>query len=97
MFENFRTMCLKAYQLDPVHYFTAPGLSWDAALKHSKIELDLITDIDMLLFIERGIKGGITHASKRFGKANSKFIKTGYDSTKEETHLIYLDVNNLYG
>ena len=62
VFENFRKMCLKIYQLDPVKFFSAPGLAWQAALKKTEVKLELLTDIDMLLMIEKGIRGGICNA-----------------------------------
>ena len=62
VFENFRKMCLKIYHLDPVKFISAPGLAWQAALKKTEVKLELITDIDMLLLVEKGIRGGIYHA-----------------------------------
>ena len=62
VFENFRKMCLKIYQLDPAKFFSAPGLAWQAALKKTEVKLELLTDIDMLLMIEKGIRGGICNA-----------------------------------
>ena len=72
VFQKFRETCMKAYKLDPLHYYTAPGLSWDALLKYTKIELELLTDIDMHLFIEKGMRGGISMVSKRHAKANNQ-------------------------
>ena len=57
VFENFRNICFKHYNLDPAHYFTAPGLAWDAALKVTEVKLELLSDPDMLLMIEKGIRG----------------------------------------
>ena len=71
VFENFRKTCLQYYKLDPCHYFTSPGLSWDALLKMTNIKLELMTDIDMFQFIERGMRGGISYTANRFGKANN--------------------------
>ena len=65
VFENFRRTCLKHYKLDPCHYYTAPGLAWDACLKETKQNLQLLKDYDMLMMFEEGIKGGISHISKR--------------------------------
>ena len=97
VFENFRDLCLKIYGLDPAHYFTAPGLAWDACLKITKVELELLTDPDMLLMWERCIRGGISMISNRYGKANNKYMKRGFDINKLITFLMYLDSNNLYG
>ena len=97
VFENFRNICCKHYELDPAHYFTAPGLAWDAALKATKVELELLSDPDMLLMVEKGIRGGVSMISNRYGKANNKLIGTKYDASKPSKYITYLDVNNLYG
>ena len=96
VFENFRKTCLEYYKLDPCHYFTSPGLSWDAMLKMTDIKLELITDIDMFQFIEKGMRGGISYIANRYGKANNKYMK---DHNKDEPskYIMYLDANNLYG
>ncbi|XP_072380672.1 uncharacterized protein [Diabrotica undecimpunctata] len=96
IFENFRKLCLKEYKLDPVHYFTAPSLTWDAMLKYTNIELQLLTDIDMLHFFEKGIRGGVASCVKRVAVANNRFL-SNFDSTKPETCIMYLDATNLYG
>lgn len=96
VFENFRETSLNLYKLDPANYYTAPGLSFDALLKYTKTKLELLTDIDMLLFVERGIRGGISQCSKRYMKANNKYMKT-YDESKKSTFIQYEDCNNLYG
>ena len=75
VFQNFRKTCLEHYKLDPCHYYTAPGLAWDACLKETKQELQLLTDYDMLMMFEQGIRGGITHVSKRYAEANNKYMK----------------------
>ena len=96
VFENFRDVCLKNYGLDPVYYYTAPGLAWDAMLKMTGVNLELLNDVDMLLMIEKGIRGGISIISNRYGEANNKYMKD-YDETKPSKFLMYLDANNLYG
>ena len=96
VFETFIDSCLKYYGLDPCHYFSSPGLVWDAVLKMSGIRLRLIDDIDMHLFIERGMRGGISYIAKRYCRANNEFVK-GYDSSLEKSFITYWDVNNLYG
>ena len=96
VFENFRNLCLKIYKLDPVYYFTAPGLAWDACLKMTNIQLELLSDVNMLLMFEKGIRGGISIISNRYGKANNKYMKD-YNKNKDSKYLMYLDANNLYG
>ena len=96
VFENFRDICLKNYGLDPVYYYTAPGLAWDAMLKMTKINLELLSDVDKLLMIEKGIRGGISIISNRYGKANNKYMKD-YNKKEASKYLMYVDANNLYG
>ena len=74
LFEKFINTCLKYYGLDPCHYFSRLGLSWDAMLKMTGIELKLISDIDMHLFIEKGMRVGISYIAKRYSKANNKYM-----------------------
>ena len=96
IFENFRKTCLEYYKLDPCHYFTSPGLSWDAMLKMTNIKLELMTDIDMFQFIEKGMRGGVSYIAHRYGKANNKYMKE-YDEKAPSKYIMYLDANNLYG
>ena len=96
VFENFRKACIKTYELDPVHFISLPGLAWQACLKKTGVELELLSDYDMLLMIEEGIRGGICRAVHRYAKANNKYMKN-YDESKESSYIQYLDANNLYG
>ena len=96
VFNNFRDMCIKEYELDPAHFLSLPGLEWQACLKKTNIELGLLTDYDMLLMVEEGIRGGICHSIHRYAKANNKYMKN-YNNNKESSYIQYLDANNLYG
>ena len=96
VFEKFIDSCLKYYGFDPCHYFSSPGLAWDAMLKMSGVRLCLIDDIDINLFIEKGMRGGISYIAKRYCRANNQFVK-GYDEDMEKSFITYWDVNNLYG
>ena len=87
VFEKFIDACLKYYGLDPYHYFSAPGLSWDAMLKMTNIELEKISDIDKYLFIEKGLRGGISCIAKRYAKANNKYL-IDYDPQNHQ-HLYH--------
>ncbi|XP_070529802.1 uncharacterized protein [Cardiocondyla obscurior] len=96
IFENFRDSCIVSYKLDPAYYYTLPGFTWDAMLKHTGVKFELLTDIDMVMFIERGIHGGLSQCSSRYACANNKYMQS-YDSSKSSTYLMNFDVNNLYG
>ena len=96
VFKSFRKTCLQYYKLDPCHYFTSPGLSWDAMLKMTNIKLELMTDIDMYQFIEKGLRGGVSYIARRYGKANNKYMKE-YNEKAPSKYIMYLDANNLYG
>ena len=95
VFQNFEKTCMQYYQLDPCHYFTSLGLSWDAMLKMTDIKLELIIDIEMFQFIEKGMRGGVSYIASCYGKAN-KYIKE-YDEKVPSKYVMYLDANNLYG
>ena len=96
VFEKFIDTWLKYYELDPCHYFSAPGLSWDTMLKMTGVKFEKISDIDQHLFIEKGTRGGISYFAKRYAKANNKYMYD-YDSNKQSTFITYLDKNNLHG
>ena len=96
VFENFRDKCIEIYELDPAHFLSAPGLAWQACLKKTGVELELLRDINMLLMIEAGIRGGMCQAVHKYAKANNKYMKN-YDKNIESSCLMYLDANNLYG
>ena len=95
VFEKFIKRCSDYYGLDPCHYFSSPGLSWDVMLKMTKIELDFISGIDVHLFIEKGMRGGIIYIAKTYSKANNKYMKC-YGSSKPSKYIKYLDANNFY-
>ena len=96
VFNNFRDMCIKEYELYPAHFLSLPGLAWQACLKKTNIELELLTDYDMLLMVEEGIRGGICHSIHRYAKANNKYMKN-YNNNEESSCIQYLHANNLYG
>ena len=95
VFENLRDMCIKEYELDPAHFLSLPWLAWQACLKKTNIELELLTDYEMLLMVEEGIKGGICHSIHRYAKANNKYMKN-YNNNEEPSYMQYLEANNLY-
>ena len=97
VFENFRGVCMENYHLDPAWYYAAPGLAWDAALEITEVELELLSDPDMLLMIEKGIIWGISMISNRHGKANNSYIDDEYNDKQATKYITYLDANNLYG
>ena len=96
VFEKFVYTCLKYYEHNPCHYFSSPGLSWDAMLKMTGVKLEKISDIDQYLFIKKGTRGGISYIAKRYAKANNKYM-CDYDPDKPSTFITYFDENNLYG
>ena len=97
VFENFREICIKNYNLDPFHYYSAPDLAWDAALKVTKVELELVSDMGILLMVEKGIRGRISMISSRYGKANNKYMGKSFKDREPSKYITYLDANNLYG
>ena len=94
VFENFRDKCIKIYELDPAHFLSAPGLAWQACLKKTKVELELLTDINMLLMVEKGIRGRICQATHRYAKANNNYMKN-YDKNMAPSYLEFFEGNNL--
>ena len=95
-FERLIDTCLKFYGLDPCHYFSSPGMSWDVILKLTGVKLEKISDIDKYLFIEKGLRGGISYIAKRYAKANNKYMND-YDPKNPSKFISCLDMNNLYG
>ena len=96
VFENFRSLCLKIYELDPSYFVSTPGLAFEAMVKCTKVKLELLTDIEMVLMVEKVICGGLTQVVKRHAVANHRYLP-GYDASKKSVFLQYLDANNLYG
>lgn len=96
VFENFRKLCKQFYDLDPAHLTTLPSLSWQACLKMTDVKLELLTDNNMLVFIEKGVRGGVSQISHRLATANNELCPD-YDSSQDKSHIMYWDVNNLYG
>ena len=99
IFEAFRSKCIKEYELDPCYFVSAPNLSWQACLRKTNVKLELLTDIDMLLMFEKGIRGGISQAILKYAKANNKCMKCmkTYNKNIKSSYLQYIDANNLYG
>ena len=95
-FENFRNLCQKQYELDPCYFISTQGLAFEVFLKKTQVKLELLTDIDMILMIENGIRGGITQAIHKCSSANNKYMES-YIVDILSSYLMYLDINNLYG
>ena len=95
VFENFRNVCLKIYELDPAKFLSAPGLAWQADFKKTKVELEILIDINMLLMVEKGIRWGICLSIYQYTKANKRYMED-YDKNKGSSCLQYWDVNNIY-
>ena len=96
VFDDFKNICLEIYELDPTYFVSAPGLAWQACLKKAGAELELLTDYDMLLMVEKGIRSRICLAKHRYAKANNKYMNN-YDKKIDSSYIEYLDANNLYG
>ena len=96
IFEKFRDKCIETYGLDPSYFLSAPGLAWQACLKMTNVDLELLTDIDMLLMTESGIREGMCQSIHRYAKVNNKYMKN-YNKNDSKSFLMYLDANNLYG
>ena len=97
VFENFRDMCLSYYGLDPVYYYTLPNFAFDAMLKLTGIEIDLVYDQEMYEMIEAGLRGGMTQTTCKKVEANNKYMGSDFDKNKASSYINYLDANNLYG
>ena len=95
VFENFRNKYIEIYEPDPAHFLSTPGLAWQACLKKTRINSELSTDNDMLMMVEKGIRGGIYHAIHRYAKANNKYMQN-YNKNIASSYLMYFDANNLY-
>ena len=96
VFENFRDVCIEDYKLDPAWYYTAPGLAWESCLKKTDVRLELLNNVDMLLMIEKGIRGAVSTITKIYAEANDPYMRT-HDSNSPNKYISYLDANNLYG
>ena len=97
IFENFRDVCMKYYGLDPAYYYTLPNFAFDAMLKMTGVEIDLIYDREMYEMIEAGLRGGMCMVSTKKVEANNKYMGEEYDKNKESSYINYFDANNLYG
>ena len=97
VFEKLRETSLKHYGLDPAHFYTLPGFAWHVCLKRTRVRLKLLTDHDMLMMFERGIRGGVTQVFHHYTSANNRYMGDRYDPSSETSYLQYLDANNLYG
>ena len=95
VFETFRCMARETYKLEPLHYYTLPGFSWDAALKYTGVQIELVKDLDMHIMIKKGMRGGISSINHRYAKANHPAVPD-YDPNSPHVYLMYLDANGLY-
>ena len=94
---EYRSLCMDNYGLDPFHFISAPSMTWRAALKITKVTLELLTDVNMYNFVQRGIRGGVSYIATKYAKANNKESKDLYDPDKPSSYISYIDMNNLYG
>jgi len=97
IFADLRDICMNNYDLDPAWYYTTPGLAWDACLKKTGVQLELLSDPDMLLMFQQGIRGGVSMISKRYAKANNKYMGEKFNLNEKSKFIQYLHANNLYG
>ena len=95
VFENFRDKYIKIYELDPAHFVSTPGLAWQACLKKTEVNLELLANIDLLLMVEEGIRGGMCQATHRYAKANNKYLKN-YNKCIKSSYIEYLDAKHFY-
>ena len=96
IFEQFRTLCLHEYKLDPAYYCTTPGLAFDACLKYTNEKLELLTDKDAHLMFEKGIRRGVSQVVYRYATANNEYMNN-HDTNAASNYLMYVDANNLHG
>ena len=96
LFENFRNICQEKNKLHPLKFLSAPGLAWKTPLKNTKVKLNFSSDFDMLLMVEKGIRGRMCRSIYRYEKANNSYMKD-YDKNKESSYVQNWDVNNLWG
>ena len=94
--KSFEKKCDETYQLDPARFLSAPGLSWQACLKKTRVKLELLTNYDMYLMFEQGIREEMCQSIHRYAEANKKYMKN-YNKNIPSSYLIYMNVNNLYG
>lgn len=97
VFEAFRKTAFEFNKLDPLHYLSSPGLSWYACLKKTGVQLEILTDPDQYLFIEKGMRGGLSLIYNRYARANNPYLPESYDRNAENSYIVYLDSNNFYG
>ena len=95
--ENFRDVCIQDYGLDPVYYYTLPNFAFDAMLKLTGVEIDLVYDQDMYEMIETGLRGGMTQTACKKVEANNIYMGDDFDEIKESSYIYNFDANNLYG